>query len=218
VAPFTCELEDWSIVLVGNFNPSIFHPAWFEKVGLISKEEAGNAKIEIVRPELSNFTVGSINVLVRSDRFQLDTTDPASGGQLRDIAVGSFRLLDQTPLRQMGVNHDMHFKMNSNELWHKVGHTLVPKSIWSDLIENPGTLRVAIQGTRKGSSAKLINVMVEPSNKVTQGVYLGTNEHFELEADQKAQSFIDILNVKWDEIHKFARFLGEEILIRCIKS
>jgi hypothetical protein len=218
VPQLACELEGWQVVLVGNFNPGIFHPAWFEKIGLISKEESLNAKIEIVRPEVSNFVVGSINVLVTLDRCQLDTSDPASSGQLRDIAIGSFRVLDQTPFKQMGVNHMMHFKMDSTESWHKVGHTLVPKGIWSDLIDTPGTLRVELQGVRKGSSAKSITVTVEPSKKVVPGVYVGTNEHFELSKDQESQVLIDVLNTQWDEIHKFARFLGEELLQRCLKS
>ncbi|PYS47785.1 MAG: hypothetical protein DMG13_26995 [Acidobacteria bacterium] len=215
---FTCELEGRSVVLVGSFNPSIFHPAWFEKFGLISREESTNAKIEIVRPELSNFVVGSVSVLVTPDRFQLETPDPASANQLRDIAIGSFRVLDQTPFTQMGVNHHMHFKMDSVELWHKVGHTLVPKAIWSDLIESPGTLRVVVTGKRKGSSAKSVNATVEPSTKVVPGVYVGVNEHFQLAQEQQSQFLIDILNTQWDEIHKFGRFLGDELLKRCLKD
>ena len=44
-----------SIVLIGNFNPKIFQPAWFGSEGLIQKKEAEQSTIEIIHPDVVIF-------------------------------------------------------------------------------------------------------------------------------------------------------------------
>jgi hypothetical protein len=41
----TPEIQGMSIVLVGGFNPKIFHPAWFAAQKLIREKEAEEANI-----------------------------------------------------------------------------------------------------------------------------------------------------------------------------
>jgi hypothetical protein len=50
------ELEGLTIVVVGSFNPAIFHPAWFSRCNLIRQEEADSAKVEIVHSEVAQFS------------------------------------------------------------------------------------------------------------------------------------------------------------------
>jgi hypothetical protein len=40
-----------SVVLLGNFNPKIFHPAWFGAQQLIGKQEEEGSKVEIVHSD-----------------------------------------------------------------------------------------------------------------------------------------------------------------------
>jgi hypothetical protein len=44
-----------SIVLVGNFNPAIFQPAWLAAKGLIRESEASAAVVEVIHPELAQY-------------------------------------------------------------------------------------------------------------------------------------------------------------------
>lgn len=214
---FTCELEGWNLVLLGNFNPSIFHPLWLEKFNLVSKEEAERAEIQIVQSEVSSFRVGLIDVFVRPDRFQLSTTDPTVMSQVRDIGIGCFKVLDQTPILQMGINRMMHFKMSSVDAWHTVGHKLAPKEIWKELkLENLGTLAVNIEGRRAGSPARAFNVKTEPSKRISPGVYIRTNEHFETEASSPLR-LIDWLASEWELSNRFARELAEGLLTKCLE-
>jgi hypothetical protein len=46
-----CELEGTSVVLVGNFNPAIFHPSWLASHNMVRGGEAEKAQIQIVSPE-----------------------------------------------------------------------------------------------------------------------------------------------------------------------
>jgi hypothetical protein len=213
----TCELEGWSLVLVGSFNPGIFHPLWLEKFNLISKEEAEKAELQIVQSEVSAFKVGVVDLFVRPDKFQINTMDPTAMLQVRDMGVGCFKVLDQTPIRQMGINRMMHFKMPSVDSWHAVGHKLAPKQIWEGLdLESPGTLNVEIQGHRQGSPAKYSRVQVQPSQKIESGVYVRTNEHFEVDSPDP-QKFVNWLNAEWEPCQKFGRELAENLLMRCLQ-
>ncbi len=48
-------IQSVNIVVLGKFNPSIFHPAWFAAQNLIRTKEADAANIQIVHPEASFF-------------------------------------------------------------------------------------------------------------------------------------------------------------------
>ena len=43
------------IVLVGSFNPPIFHPEWFAKYGIINSAEKDAAEIELIHREFAFF-------------------------------------------------------------------------------------------------------------------------------------------------------------------
>jgi hypothetical protein len=214
---FPCELEGWNIVLRGNFNPAIFQPMWFAKHELISMAEAEDARIDIIRPELTNFRVGSMQLLVTLDKFQLDTATAEMAEVLKDLVLGTFHVLHETPAIQLGINRQLHFRMPSEEEWHQVGHKLAPKDLWTDLIEQPGTKSLVMQGKRPGASSQFIRATVQPSEPVRPGVFMGTNEHFEKPADRDIQWLLDTLRAEWTEAQTFAKHLGEEVIDRCLQ-
>lgn len=43
--PIRAEIDGATIVLLGEFNPAIFQPAWFGQNGLIGAQEVKEAKI-----------------------------------------------------------------------------------------------------------------------------------------------------------------------------
>ena len=86
-----------SLVLLGNFNPSIFQPQWLAQHGLVREEEAKHAVIEIIRPEVSIFSVADLKLLVQQDRFQIDTFAPEAASPLRDLALGTPSSLAPNP-------------------------------------------------------------------------------------------------------------------------
>ena len=174
-----CEMEGMSLVLRGNFNPSIFQPAWLAKHGLVREEEATHAEIQIITPEVTMFKIAKdLSILVQQNQFQIDTLAPEAGLPLRDLALGIFRILEHTPISAMGLNRHMHFKMQSEGDWNTVGHMLAPKQLWSGLLQQPGTRSVVVEEKRSDSEGKLV-VTVQPSEKVSPGVYVGVNKHYD---------------------------------------
>lgn len=119
-----------SIVLLGSFNPGIFHPAWFQKEELLPEIEAEAAKIEVISNDIAIFTVAWLRIEAIGDRFVAKTMDESKFGPLRDLVVGMFRLLEQTPITTIGMNREISFELSSDEQWHAVGHALAPKPIW----------------------------------------------------------------------------------------
>lgn len=49
------EISAGSIVMVGSFNPSIFHPQWFARQGLLSPAEADAAELKVQVPQICQF-------------------------------------------------------------------------------------------------------------------------------------------------------------------
>ena len=192
-----------NIVLRGDFNAAIFHPSWLAAEDLIRLQEAEAAEIEIVHPKVAVFTTEWLQLRVFGDRFQAGTVQEAYYEALRDLVVGVFTLLNHTPLRLMGMNQDFHYRLESEEAWHTVGHRLAPKEYWKAALNNPGMRSLTVEGRRPDNLDGYIRVKVEPSNRVQFGVYVEVNDHYELppisETPTGTSRAIDILSKQWSE-------------------
>jgi hypothetical protein len=180
------EIQGISVVWLGDFNPKIFQPAWFAAEGLVRKQEAEKAKIEIIHPEVVTFTLEWLILQVTRERFFVSTSQEPYYEVVRDLVLGTFSLLRHTPVHKMGINRDMHFRMDSEEAWHAFGHRLAPKDLWKDILgENPGMRSLTMEGRRQDGCKGYTRVKVEPSEKVHPGVYVNVNDHYEV-ADPKS--------------------------------
>ncbi len=68
------DLEGASIVVIGNFNPAIFHPLWFKVNGLLVGAEAETAELDVVSSEITSFTTKWCRVQVLTERFSVDAS------------------------------------------------------------------------------------------------------------------------------------------------
>lgn len=139
------DYEGATIVLLGTFNPAIFQPAWLGASKIIRQEEADSATITMVNPKLTAFSADWLNLQVIAERFQALTLNSAHYQALRDVVISIFGVLEHTPIWTLGMNRDMHFKINSEEQWHQLGHILAPKETWRPIIDQPGLRSLAIQ-------------------------------------------------------------------------
>lgn len=203
---WTCEIEGATIILLGNLNPSIFQPAWLAAHDLIRKEESDAAKIGVIAPQIAQFTLDWLSLEVTEERFLASTTDPSYYEPLRDLVLGIFTLLEHTPLKKMGINRQMHYRMPSVKRWHAFGHLLTPKNIWEQIIESPGMRSLTIQGNRikEESSRAEVNVKVEPSAKVDPGIFISVNNHFEDSSTDAPRKLMSILKDRWSELQAYA--------------
>lgn len=200
------EIQATLIVLVGDFNPSIFHPVWLASEGLIREGEANTATIEIIHPDLAIFNMEGFRIEVNKTRFSILTLQASYDEAIRDLTLGTFRLLKHTPVSMMGINFEAHYRMDSEEKWHKVGDTLAPKHPWGDTLDSPGMRSLTMEeAKRRDGRAGYFRVKVEPSTRVHPGIFLGINDHFQKPIDSKtlgSEEMITILENSWEASRK----------------
>lgn len=193
-----------SIVLVGNFNPAIFQPAWFAAKELIRESEATGATVEVIHPEIAQFRAGWLHISVTTTKFVASTKDAAHRAPLRDLVVSTFELLDQTPTSKLGLNRAMHVDLGNEDTWHALGHLVAPKQPWADILEKPGTRVLLMEGHRKDGRAGRTFVRVEPSQKFPHAAFIDVNsEYVSPEPDRPSGNtayFVSRIREDWDRI------------------
>jgi hypothetical protein len=221
---YSLALDRASIVFLGAFNPIIFHPAWFARHSLIRNEEADQAKDIVVTENGTKFKCDWLEVGVTPDRFQVLTDDRAYAAPLRDLVLSVFSLLEHTPFRAFGMNRHLHFKLESEEQWHRFGHFMAPKAHWAKFLTSPGMLSLTVNGSRPEVPGAVIQFKVEPSKRIHPGVYVSVNEHHEIPADNDAGSkqefttsearrgLLESLVRRWDAAREFAITSSESLL------
>jgi len=187
------EIQGMSIVLLGDFNPKIFQPAWFAAENLIRSSEAEAVNIEIINPEIAIFNLDWLQVQITRDRCAISTAQEPYYEIVRDLCLGTFKLLKHTPIRVMGINWRAHFRMRSIEDWHNLGHKLAPKDLWNTILKEPGMQSLKIQGTREDGYKGHLRITTEPSVKVSPGVYIQVNDHYQ--ADDPIIGSDKIINI-----------------------
>lgn len=123
------------IVAIGNFNPSIFHPSWFERHSIFPAEELANLLIEPVKkdiPELGliveqggNFynssevtaiKFKSSNLTVEKEKFELRCDNREKFEIIISAIEKIFMILAETPVKAYGINFVNSFTFNEDSV------------------------------------------------------------------------------------------------------
>lgn len=213
----TPQFQALTIVVVGRFNPAIFHPLWFSKTEMFSESEINDASdtLGIVHPDIADFQLDWCKVHVTENRFTVTTRMDAYFTRLNELVQLSFGLLSHTPVIALGINPEADFSMGNEEKWHKFGHTYAPKEIWKEITNNPGMQELIIKDMpREGEFEGYTNYTLRPSarNDIQYGVYIQMNEHFELGKPDYVEGTDKLLNIlesqfentleKWEKVYK----------------
>lgn len=207
------EISGATIVLVGSFNPKIFQPEWFARQGLLPQPEADAAEIKLIVPQISHFETERFLIQVTEQQFIAATKPNANPAPLRDLVQGAFFILEHTPVTAMGLNCQMHFSMDSELSWHKVGDRLAPKEGWNEVLEGrPGLLSMTILSNKETPKGAQFRVKVESSVQIPLGVYFETNEHYPAPELEPLKGLMDILTNRWEEAQIYASRVVNHIL------
>lgn len=204
------DVDGTTIVLVGSFNPAIFQPAWFAAQGLLPKPEADDAKIEVVHQNVVAFSTELLDVQVTNERFFVGSARVPAPEMLVEFVVGTFTLLQHTPVRMLGMNRDAHQRLQSEDVWHSVGKLLVPDANWPTL-KRPGMRSVMVQGEREDDYQGAVYVRVEPSGQIHPGLYINVNDHYDFGETDEPKGTSEALRVL-DENWTASRLKGDEII------
>ena len=187
------EIDGVTVVLVGNFNPAIFTPAWFALHSLLPESIADSAELEVAHPQVTVFKADWLSLEVTPERFLFETVQ-APHVRVHDLVLRVFNEhVYHTPLRAFGINRDVHFPVRSPNVRNQLGRSLAPVEPWGacglelGLDGEHGGMtsltmsQVSPEGRHAGGR---INVKVEPSVRMGNGrtgVYVGVNDHYAID-------------------------------------
>ena len=207
------EISGASIVLLGSFNPAIFQPEWFARHDLLPATMAEAAKINVIAPMISDFETERVRLQVTSDRFTALSNPNAAPEGLRDLVLGTFFLLEHTPVTALGLNREMHFSVASEEEWHRVGDKLAPKEGWNGVLDGRPGMRALLITTQRGDElGSIIGVRVEPSAKIKPGVFFAVNEHYPAPKVEPLKNLMGIVRDRWEEGGQYAARIADHIM------
>jgi hypothetical protein len=192
-----------SIVMIGNFNPSIIQPYWFSSKLLIREQEAQDAKIDLIHPELVRWNIGWMSVEVTNSRFEIRSSQEPYFEPMKDLILSLIRILKETPITALGINHFLYFALPDEERYYEFGNKIVPLIKWESFISKPKLFNVEVgEITRNDKYAGQYRVKIQPSDiKLSSpyGILIYINDHYDLtNVKQRENQVIAILNENWN--------------------
>lgn len=206
-----------SVVLLGTFNPSIFQPQWFVRQNLLPQEEGDKADVKVIAPQICQFETERFKIQVTTNQFSATSKPDANPAPLRELALGTFYVLEHTPLSALGLNREMHFSMPSEGAWHEVGDKLAPKNGWAGILRGrPGMALLSIQAEipdfPNPTEGTRLTVRVAPSGATKFGVYFHTNENYNAPKDGELNYLMERIRVRWEGAYNYAAEIADYIL------
>ena len=196
------EIETRGLVFLGDFNPSIFHPYWLASKDLIQEEEAKNAKIEIVMNELSRFQLGEwLSIEVSRNRCDFKTMKKPYFYPMRDLAINIFKVLNETPIRAVGINNVYDLSLKNAENYYNFGDRMAPLNNWNDILTSPRLLKIEIIESTEAENTPFKRVSISPSEpelKVNFGINFNINNHFNLQPNSNGYKASKLVEDKFD--------------------
>ncbi|MBW1649390.1 MAG: hypothetical protein JRJ44_01690 [Deltaproteobacteria bacterium] len=217
------EIQMADIVFIGSFNPAIFSPAWFASKKLIGETESEGSDVKVIHPDITMFELPWFRFYTTRDHFSVLSEQEVYFSSVFDLAVGTFQLLEHTPIQAMGINREFHIQCDSEKEWHDFGHLLAPQSPWEGILKKESALK-KIEICEKYSPENPLDgkltVIVQPSNRVRFGVFFSINDHYSIDAQEKAsgsKKIISRLQKKWKESNEKSETIVSAIIDKFLK-
>jgi hypothetical protein len=206
--------EETSIVIVGDLNPTIFVPYWFVHNGLMDKEVADGANVEVIHRDICIFQTPEFHLHVDQNRLIIKSLGPTPVA-IYDLINRTFgEFLIHTNLRAAGINYQANFRVPNEKSLHDLGDRLAPKEPWGEWgrmlsepnksARNPSTRQGGLrrimmeQSVRPDGKNGLISMQLEPINN-PHGIVMLVNDHYAVEENELSAGSGPLLSLIKDE-------------------
>lgn len=207
------EIQNLSIVTLGDFTPSIFQPAWFSAKGLVASGESEGATVELINKNIASFRMDWLKLRVTRDRFEAVTAQQPYYGPLRDLVSGTFGLFPNIEVSALGINRVFLYRFESEKAWHALGDRIAPKMDWRAVLKSPGLRQFTMQGERDDGYKGWIWVRIEPAVDTSFNAVIEVNDHYDLEQmlGESSGKISEILSKNWEASMKQAENIVEKL-------
>jgi len=186
------------MVLVGDFNPRIFHPQWFVDNALIDDGDVNEDSVDVIHPDICQFKTEWCTVVVNKHRFQASSSY-APLVRLLDLVSKLFgEYLVHTPITAFAINHVSTFDLGSVEVMDKLGKALAPQEPWGKWGESfkgesanrGGLIHIEmIQNNLDDRESGFVKAIVKPAEQSGPScVNVIVNDHFNLVSSKNAET------------------------------
>ena len=139
----------YSVVLLGSFNPLIFHPLWLLKKRLIPESDVVNKQI-VINSQVSQYPIGDwMQMTVTPDRCEFKIQKPERIVVMKDLIMGTLNSLPETPIIAMGINRGNIINLGDAGSFYKFGSKLAILDIWKDCLHTPRLRDIIIEDVEK---------------------------------------------------------------------
>lgn len=139
----------YSVVLLGRFNPLIFHPLWLLKKRLIPESDVVNKQI-VINSQVSQYPIGDwMQMTVTPDRCEFKIQKPERIVVMKDLIMGTLNSLPETPILAMGINRGNIINLGDAGSFYKFGSKLAILDIWKDCLHTPRLRDIIIEDVEK---------------------------------------------------------------------
>jgi len=195
------QIYNFSLVALGDFNPKIIQPFWLANKGLIGEKEAEDANIELIHSELVKYSLTWVDIQIQQNRFELKSSQEPYFESIRDLFIGIFSKLQETPMKSFGINHIMHFSARDEQEMFNIGNNLAPLNNW-DMLNNPRVLNLEIvENKRSDGFDGKIRVKIQPSDLLigsNMGFSISINDHYSFqEKNQTTDNVLKLISSQW---------------------
>lgn len=180
--------ESYSIVLLGVFNPILFHPFWLKDKGIISQQDIMIDKDDtnfVVHQKLSSFHVGDwLEVIIKQERAEFRIKDAAKLVLLKDLVIAVLNALPDTPIVALGINHGVISTLGNANDYYEFGKYLNPLDVWKETFKEPKlNLLSIIDDESELLTTKSIIIQPAKYEKVKFCVDINMNYHKQMPED-----------------------------------
>jgi hypothetical protein len=207
-----------NIVFLGEFVPSIIHPLWLAKKGIIGEKEAEDANIKIIHSDISQINLGWCLIEVTRNRFEIKSEQSASFAPAKDLIINIFRVLRESVIKAIGINHVFEYDLMNKDNFYNLGNMIAPLKLWSNSLENPLVDKLDItEPQRKGEYNGTRRIRVATAATSTKPYYaeFAINDHYDLEDNPSADSNViatELLTKQWEYSRSMSQEIVENIL------
>ncbi|GEM_PF-6624878 len=197
------DLLGHSIVVVGLFPPSVFHPIWFTTNDLLRESDVKGANIDLLTNDVVFWHTERISFSAQNDRFSISSSFSDLFPMIRDLAINIILLFPQVPIFQLGMNYDIHEYFKKGNDWQSIRTNFFNSPLLDTILESQRIESIRFSTLREydDTPGKII-ITIEPSVRIEPGFYMGINDHYELiknrtSRELNSNTVADLIAKKW---------------------